>query len=164
MVSTGGFGFFSDFAVIYRWAGQLWGGVYVGQYPYPLIALLSPISLLPLDALAVGCLFLMLVALVVALKRDAPYWVFFVPVLQSLFLGQLDIFFWLIYRSKRPGVWALLTLKPQFLLPALPRIFASRRNFVEFMAASVVLHVPFLIIRPTWPLEWIHFLAGYGQN
>ena len=89
---------------------------------------------------------------------------FFVPVLQTLFLGQLDVFFWLIYRSKRPALWALLSLKPQFLLPALPHIFASKRNLGEFLAALAVLHVPFLIIRPAWPTEWIGFLVGYGQN
>jgi hypothetical protein len=164
MVSTGGFGFFSDFAVIHRWAGLAWKGLYAAQYPYPLIALLSPISLVPVDIAAVVCLCLMVVALVVALKRQALYWVFFVPVLQTLFLGQLDVFFWLIYRSKRPALWALLSLKPQFLLPALPRILDSKRNLGEFLAALAVLHVPFLIIRPSWPAEWIGFLIGYGQN
>jgi hypothetical protein len=164
MVSTTGFGFFSDFAVIYRWAGLAWKGIYVGQYPYPLMALLAPISLAPVDIAAVVCLGLMTLALVFSLKREALYWVFFVPVLQTLFLGQLDVFFWLIYRSNRPAVWALLSLKPQFLLPALPRILASKRNLAEFLAALAVLHVPFLLIRPSWPVEWIGFLSGYGQN
>ena len=164
MVSTSGFGFFSDFAVIHRWAGLAWQGIYVGQYPYPLMALLAPISLAPVDIAAAVCLGLAILALVIALKREALYWVFFVPVLQTLFLGQLDVFFWLIYRSNRPAVWALLSLKPQFLLPTLPRIFASKRNLGEFLAALTVLHVPFLLIRPSWPIEWIGFLAGYGQN
>jgi len=164
MVATSGFGFFSDFAVIHRWAGLIWQGTYTGQYPYPLIVLLSPISLVPVDAAAVGWLFLMIVALVIALKRDALYWVFYIPLLQTLFLGQLDVFFWLVYRSKRPALWALLSLKPQFLLPALPRILASKRNLGEFLAASAVLHVPFLLHRPSWPAEWVQFLTAYGQN
>jgi hypothetical protein len=149
MVSTSGFGFFSDFARIYGWAGELWNGTYVGLYPYPLMALMAPLSRLPLNPLAAICLALMLVALVLSLKRQTLYWIFFVPVLQTLFLGQFDIFFWLAYRSKRPAVWALLTLKPQLLVPALPRILASRRNLLEFVAASAVLHVPFLLVRPS---------------
>ena len=81
-----------------------------------------------------------------------------------MFLGQLDVFFWLIYRSKRPALWALLSLKPQFLLPALPRILASKRNLGEFLAALAVLHVPFLMIRPSWPAEWIGFLVGVRSS
>jgi hypothetical protein len=164
MVATTGFGFFSDFAVIHRWAGLIWQGQYSGQYPYPLMVLLAPIALVPVDAAAAVWLALMILALVLSLKRDALYWIFFVPLLQTLFLGQLDVFFWLVYRSQRPAVWALLSLKPQFLLPALPRIFASKRNLGEFLAASAALHVPFLLIRPSWPAEWMQFLAGWGQN
>lgn len=164
MIATTGFGFFSDFAVIHRWAGLIWQGQYSGQYPYPLMVLLAPIGLAPVDAAAVVWLLLMFVALVLSLKRETFYWIFFVPLLQTLFLGQLDVFLWLVYRSNRPALWALLSLKPQFLLPALPRIFASKRNLGEFLAAAAALHVPFLLIRPSWPVEWIQFLSGYGQN
>jgi len=164
MVSANGFGFFSDFAVIYRWAGGIWQGIYVGQYPFPLVVLCAPISLLPLDFAAVLWFSAILLILVLTLKRESLYWMFFAPFLQVLFLGQLDPLFWLIYRSRRPAVWALLTLKPQFLLPALPRIFASRRTVIEFVAATAALHLPFLLIRPTWPIEWIRFLSTYEQN
>ena len=164
MVSTTGFGFFSDFALIYRWAGEIWQGKYVGQYPYPLILLLAPISLLPLDVVAVLWLITMVVAVVLVLRRESLYWVFFVPFLQVLFLGQLDPIFWLIYRSKRPWLWALLSLKPQLLLAVLPRLFASRRSLSEFLAGVIVLHLPFLLIRPAWPAEWITFLSTYEQN
>ncbi|MFH1184767.1 MAG: hypothetical protein V1755_06965 [Chloroflexota bacterium] len=150
--------------MLHAWAGQIWGGVYVGQYPYPLIASLAPISFLPLDLAAIICLLLMLAAVVFALKRDSLYWIFFVPLLQCFFLGQLDPFFWLIYRSSRPAVWALLSLKPQLLLPALPRVFASKRNLAEFLVATLALQVPFLLLRPSWPMEWISFLSGFEQN
>lgn len=163
MVSTTGFGLFSDFALIYKWAGEMWAGHYTGLYPFPLMLVLAPISRLPVDAAAglwfLGCL----VILVWMLRRSSLYWIFFVPFLQSVFLGQLDPLFWLIYRSRRPAVWALLSLKPQLLLPALPGIFSSRRNFVEFAAASLALHVPFLLLRPAWPMEWLDFLSHY-QN
>lgn len=164
MVSTTGFGFFSDFAQIYGWAGEVWRGNYVGQYPFPLIVLLAPITLLPLDVVAILWLIAMLVALVLVLRRASLYWVFFVPFLQVLFLGQLDPLFWLVYRSKRPWLWALLTLKPQLLLAVVPRIFASRRSLSEFLAGVVALHLPFLLMRPAWPAEWIAFLSAYGQN
>ncbi len=164
MVSTSGFGFFSDFSQIYGWAGEVWRGNYVGQYPFPLIFLLAPITLLPLDVVAVIWLIIIVASFVLVLRRESLYWVFFVPFLQVLFLGQLDPIFWLIYRSKRPWLWALLSLKPQFLLMMLPRIFASRRNVSQFLAGAVALHLPFLLIRPAWPAEWIAFLSTYGQN
>ena len=107
---------------------------------------------------------LMLAAVVFVLKRDSLYWIFFVPLLQGLYLGQPDALFWLAYRSERPALWALLSLKPQLLLPALPRVFASRRNLAEFLGAVIVLHAPFLILRPSWPLEWFRFLSSYDQN
>lgn len=164
MVSTTGFGFFSDFAAIYHWAGDIWQGNYLGLYPYPLMILLAPISLLPLDVVAVLWLIAMIAALVLALRRESLYWVFFVPFLQGLFLGQLDPFFWLIYRSRRPWLWALLSLKPQLLLAVLPRIVASRRSLWEFLAGVVGLHLPFLLIRPAWPAEWIGFVSTYQEN
>ena len=164
MVSTSGFGLFSDFAEIIRWAGLTWQGQYSGQYPYPLMVLLAPMALLPVDVAAVIVVALMVLALVLSLKRKSLYWIFFVPLLQTMYLGQLDVFFWLVYRSRRPALWALLSLKPQLLLPVLPRILASRRSAGEFFAALAALHLPFLLIRPSWPAEWVGFLTSFEQN
>ncbi len=163
MVSTTGFGPFSDLAVIYRWAAEIWKGNYTGLYPYPLMVLLSPLTLLPLDVVAILWLAAMLVIMVVTLKRESLYWMFYIPFLQGLFLGQIDLFFWLAYRSKRPAIWALLSLKPQLLLLVLPRLLTDKRKILEFLAAVAVLHVPFLILRPAWPVEWLGFLSTY-QN
>lgn len=163
MVSTTGFGFFSDFAVMYRWAGEIWKGGYIGLYPYPLMVLLAPLSLIPINIVAGLWLVSMLLILVFALKRESLYWIFFIPFLQALYLGQIDPLFWLAYRSKRPAVWALLSLKPQLLILVLPRIFTEKRKFLEFSASLALLHVPFLLIRPAWPLEWVNFLPTY-QN
>ncbi|MCL4528385.1 MAG: hypothetical protein M1282_03115, partial [Chloroflexi bacterium] len=79
-------------------------------------------------------------------------------------LGQLDPLFWLAYRSKRPAIWALLSLKPQLLLLAIPKIFSNKRNIVEFSLAVLALNIPFLLVRPMWPIEWLRFLSTYGQN
>jgi hypothetical protein len=128
------------------------------------MVLFAPISLLPVDVAAVLWFGGALLAVVLNLKKESLYWVFFVPFLKTMYLGQLDPLFWIIYCANRPAVWALLSLKPQLLLPALPRIFASKRNAVEFFAAALALHVPFLLIRPTWPAEWIRFLAAYEEN
>jgi hypothetical protein len=54
-------------------------------------------------------------------------------------------------------------LKPQLLLLALPKILSSRRNAVEFLAAALGLHLPFMLLRPRWPAEWLNFVAHY-QN
>jgi hypothetical protein len=141
----------------------MWSGQYTGLYPFPLMLALAPISRLPVD-LAAGLWFVACLVIVVwLLRRTSLYWILFVPFLQCLYLGQLDPLFWLIYRSNRPAMWALLSLKPQLLLPALPAIFSSRRNFVEFAAASIALHLPFLLLRPGWPAEWAGFLSHY-QN
>ena len=136
----------------------MWAGQYTGLYPFPLMVLLAPISRLPVDAAAVLWFAACMGILVWLLRRQSLYWLLFVPFLQCMFLGQIDPFFWLIYRYKRPAIWALLSLKPQLLLPALPGIFSSRRNFLEFAAASLALHVPFLIIRPRWPAECMSFI------
>lgn len=158
-----GFGFFSDFALIHRWAGQTWTGSYTGLYPYPLMLFLAPISRLPVDTAAVLWIAACLIILVLVLGRNSLYWMLFVPFLQGIFLGQIDPFFLPVYRSNRPAVWALLSLKPQLLLLALPKILSSRRNAVEFLAATLGLHLPFLLLRPRWPLEWLDFIADY-QN
>lgn len=141
----------------------MWAGNYTGLYPFPLMVLLAPISRLPLDTAAIVWIAVCLITLVLVLRRNSLYWMLFVPFLQGIFLGQIDPFFLPIYRSKRPAVWALLSLKPQLLLLALPKIFASRRNAVEFAAATLGLHIPFLLLRPRWPLEWLDFIAHY-QN
>lgn len=164
MVSSTGFGFFSDFAVLYRWAGEMWKGDYVGQYAYPFMVLISPISLIPINIVAALWFVTMLLILVLTLKRESLYWIFFIPFLQVLFLGQIDPLFWLIYRSKRPAVWALLSLKPQLLLLVLPKIITCKRRALEFLAAMAALHLPFWLIRPAWPLEWLNFLSTYSQN
>lgn len=91
------------------------------------------------------------------------YWIFFAPFLQLIFLGQLDLIFWLVYRSNRPAAWALLSLKPQLLLLVITKIIANKRNLGEFITAVFLLHLPFLLIRPMWPLEWIEFVSTY-QN
>ncbi|HET6845207.1 MAG TPA: hypothetical protein VFH29_00140, partial [Anaerolineales bacterium] len=141
----------------------MWAGHYTGLYPFPLMVVLAPISLLPIDVAAAVWFVICVGILVWILRRRSLYWILFVPFLQSMFLGQLDPLFWLIYRSKRPAVWALLSLKPQLLLAAVPGILSSRRNFIEFTTAMLVLHVPFLLVRPAWPVEWLDFLSHY-QN
>ena len=141
----------------------MWAGHYTGLYPFPLMVALAPMSQLPVD-IAAGLWFIACLGILVwILRRSSLYWILFVPFLQSMFLGQLDPLFWLVYRSRRPAVWALLSLKPQLLLLAIPGIFSSRRNVVEFAAASLALHLPFLLLRPTWPAEWLGFLSHY-QN
>jgi hypothetical protein len=127
------------------------------------MVLLAPISLLPIDVAAAAWFVISLAILVWILRSRGLYWILFVPFLQCMFLGQIDPLFWLIYRSKRPAVWALLSLKPQLLLAAVPGIFSSRKNFIEFAAATLALHVPFLLIRPGWVAEWLSFLSHY-QN
>jgi hypothetical protein len=127
------------------------------------MVLLAPISLLPLD-LAAAVWFAACLGIVVwLLRKSSLLWILFVPFLQGMFLGQIDPFFWLVYRSKRPAVWALLSLKPQLLPVALPNILASKRNAMEFLVAAAALHIPFLLVRPTWPGDWLNFLSGY-QN
>ncbi|HEY5901218.1 MAG TPA: hypothetical protein VIU39_01610 [Anaerolineales bacterium] len=164
MVSMHGFGFFSDFALIYQWAQRLWSGEYTGLYPYPLMVLFAPVTLLPIDVAAALWLATILVIFVVSLKRESLYWIFFVPALQLLYLGQLDPLFWLAWRARRPALWSLLTLKPQLLPLALPQILSSKRNALEFTAATLALHLPFLILRPSWPTEWVAYLSKYGNR
>ena len=149
MVSTTGFGFFSDFALVHQWSRQLWDGVYTGQHLYPFLALFAPISLLPVDVAAAIFLALMLGSVVFTLKRDSLRWILFVPLLQSHLPGPAGSAILAGVPCRAPcrvGAAYPQTTAACFL--CCPGCLPVGATSWSSLAATVALHVPFLILRP----------------
>lgn len=146
----------SDFDEAMRIGRELWCGQYAGSYPLPMNGLFALLALLPRWLALALVMFVGLALFVAMFRRQALLWLFFQPILAGLWLGQFDlIWLWLLRRSS-PVSLALLTLKPQLFPLALPALLSDRAKWRPFILACLALYLPVTIIRPTWPLEWLH--------
>ena len=146
---------FGDLQAFYDSGHALLGGQYVSLYPLPIVVLFALLSLLPMPLLLALVLGSSIVILVIMFKRRALLWLFFAPILQTFALGQLTIIWlWLL---RRASAWslALLTLKPQLAILALPLLIRRHALWKPFAMWMAVLYVPVTLIRPSWPIEWI---------
>lgn len=147
---------FTDYAAFMDIGDALWRGQYTGLYPLPAVGLFALWSLIPRGLGLVLWSALSALALVAVLKRKALMWIFFMPILQVFALGQMDIWYLWLASLKRPIAWALMTLKPQLFLFALPALIADRAAWRPFMLWCAALYLPVTIIRPTWIVVWLH--------
>ena len=150
----------SDFAALYDSGAALWRGQYVGLYPLPFNAAMALLALLPYPIALALVTFGGLALFVAAFRRRALLWIFFTPVLMTLWQGQVDlIWLWLLHDctcNRGSGVsLALMTLKPQLAVLALPALLADRAKWRPFAIACAVLYGPVTIVRPSWILEWL---------
>lgn len=156
---------FPDYLTILAWAENLRNGSYFAYYPIPFIYFFQIFTFLPKDIGALVFLGLTIVLLVDVLKRDIFRWLLFTPLLVHLEYGQVSVIFWWLYKRSTPWSLALMTMKPQLFVLALPRLLQWVKNdrfkVVQFVFYLVMLWVPFFIIRPNWVQEWI---AGLGFN
>lgn len=146
---------FTDYAAFMDIGDALWCGQYTGLYPLPIVGLFALWSLIPRGLGLVLWSVLSALALVAILKRKALMWIFFVPILQTFALGQMDIWYLWLASLKRPIAWALMTLKPQLFLFALPALIADRAAWRPFALWCAALYLPVTLIRPTWIVEWL---------
>ena len=145
---------FGDFQAFIDSGYALLNGQYVSQYPLPAVVLFALLSLFSSPFLLVLLIGISIIILVAMLKRRALLWIFFAPVLQTFALGQLTIvWLWLMHHASAWSL-ALLTLKPQLAILALPVLIRRRELWKPFAAWIAVIYVPVTLIRPTWPIEW----------
>lgn len=147
---------FSDYFEFLRIGRLLLEGRYGGLYPLPAVGFFALLSVLPVW-LGLGLLTLGSLTILVALfKWRSLLWVLFIPILQVLTLGQVDILMLGLVFVGSPISLALLTLKPQLFVFAIPLLFKfTRKQFDEFMWWLVWLYVPITLVRPGWISEWL---------
>lgn len=140
-----------------KYGQQLLSGTYNPRYPLPMQGVFVFLSLLPrpvVIALVVG---LSLLCLLHLFKRRALLWIFYAPILQCLALGNLDVIaLWIMVRAS-PVSLALLTLKPQLFLFALPTLYHRRELWKPFIGWCALLWGIPTLIYPQWVGQ---FIAG----
>jgi len=154
---------FGDLQAFLDGGRALLDGRYSSYYPLPIVVFFAILSFLPAPLLILLILILSSIILVSLFKRQALLWLLFVPTLETLALGQLSIIWlWLLNRAT-PLSLALLTLKPHLFPLAIP-ILADRPILRRpFLIWCAVIYLPSLILRPTWPAEWIAQIFGDGR-
>jgi len=157
----------TDFDIFYQ-AARAWasGGQPDWLYPFPTLFLFLPFLAFPLPAAKVIWFGLSLAAVVAVFKRFSLLAVFYIPLLQCLFLGQLDPIFLPVVALPSGTGLALLTLKPQLVwlflpiwvltstLPQDQGSAANRKQIVSFLAVSGLLWGLPLLLWPDYLIYW----------
>lgn len=156
----------SDYLAFYDSAVLLGSGIYKSLYPLPFVYFTMPITQLSPFVGYILLSIISIVLLVIKLKRSALLWIFYVPLLQTIYLGQVDVVFWFLLESKNPYLWALASMKPQFLPFIVYNLYKSRKDIWKFIIGMLLLYAPFFIIRPMWVMEWTRQLddGRLGNN
>lgn len=151
----------SDLIDLFKYGQLLLQGQYFPRYPLPAVGLFALLSLIPIQLAFVLILCLSLVALVSLFKRRAVLWAMFAPITQCLIQGQVDVLcFWLMMHAS-PVSLALLTLKPQLFIFALPVLLKRREMWKPFIAWCLLLWGAPTLIYPQWIGQW---LAGANDG
>lgn len=146
-------------------SGQaLHAGRYDSLYPYPLVIVFFFISWIPLEWAAALVLGASLAGLVALTGRRALVWILYLPILETFALGQLSIFWLWCWRKATPWSLALLTLKPQLAIFALPYLLTHREVRRAWLEWCALIYIPISITRPLWVLEWAQRIIGGGDG
>lgn len=157
--------FFGDLRAFIALGESARMGGYDGLYPYPFALVWAILSLIPYPILLAALIVISAGILIALFKRRAFVWLLYAPILYSFSFGQLSVI-WLGLMNVGTGLsLALLTLKPQVFVIALP-VLADRWPQVRrsFLAWCAVLYLPSFLIRPTWPAEWLQLTTGDGRG
>ena len=146
---------FSDLNQLYLSGLLLRSGEYQSLYPLPTVGIFTLLSFVPFWMTCVIVVVLSLAAMVSVLRWRAVLWVMFVPTLQVLMSGQIDIFIWWLMMRGSAIALALATLKPQLFVFALPQLLSNRKLWKPFVGWCLVLYAPITFIRPAWIFEWL---------
>lgn len=130
-------------------------GHYFARYPLPMQGFFAILALLPRPVVYVLIIGLSILILVYLFKRQVFLWIGFMPILECLAAGNLDILaLWLIKRAS-PVSLALLTLKPQLFIVALPILLKQRKLWKPFIFwCSILWGLPTLLY-PGWIMEFV---------
>ncbi len=156
---------FRDYAVFYEIGREFWRGHYsaLSLYPLPAVLLFALFALFPPE---VGAIFLFvssLTLIVVMFKRRALAWMFYMPILQTLQVGQLDIWALWLYWLNTPLSLILLSLKPQLFIVALPRLLADRALLKRVVVGVAILYGVPTLIYPQWIGQWLRQSVSDGR-
>jgi hypothetical protein len=153
-----------DYVDFIEWGQALWQGRYIGWYPLPMTIFFAGLSLIPVW---VGYALLVVVSVVILLRRfkwQAPLWFAYIPILQVLLVGNIDVLWMGLYYAKTPLSLTIMSLKPQLFWYALPDVWQMRHRWKEFLGWGVLVYGPAFLLRPFWVLEWLQLLRGYQQT
>jgi hypothetical protein len=146
----------------YGWDWRV--GIYTGPYPLPALGLFTALSYIPWEIGYFGLAALGLFCIVVRLKRSAPVWSAYIPILQVMLIGNLDLVWWGLWTTRLPIAYALMTLKPQLMPFALPEIIRwKRREKLTWLGWTAALWLPCWVVRPGWFGEWMQKLTQFDR-
>jgi hypothetical protein len=155
---------FGDYLRFIETGRAWWAGTYIGPYPVPTIGLFAALSLIPWQVGYIALSGLGIFALLVRLKRSTPLWFAFIPILQNLLIGNLDLVWWGLWTTRKPVAYALMTLKPHLFPFAIPEIIRwPRRDKLAWLAWTAALWIPSWLVRPNWIGEWLSSLAHISR-
>lgn len=149
---------FNDYFVLTSRGADLWHGQYADIYPLSMTGWFALWSLIPSSIGLWLWLGLSILALVATLKRQSLWWIFYFPIIDCLFWAQVDLWFLWLASLRKPIAYALMTLKPQLFLFALPTLIADRAAWRPFALWCAALYLPITIVRPTWMIEWLRMM------
>ena len=142
----------------------LWHGQYTSLYPLPMLGWFALFGMLPGWVGAVCWTLLSLAVLVGLTRRKALFWLFYPPLVNVLLAGQPDVFFLGLYAQGSPVALALMTLKPQLFIFALPRLaHFTRRQWAQWAGWLALLYGPITLLRPGWIGEWLRLLQSENR-
>jgi hypothetical protein len=134
-------------------------------YPLPTLFLFLPLTAFPLPVAKIIWMLLLLTSLVVVCKRRTVWYVLYVPALQALYLGQIDLVLLPAILLANGPAMALVTLKPQLVWIYLP-IWLLSVNWVErkrFLIVAGALWGASFLAWPMWVPEFLATTRGLGQ-
>lgn len=138
-----------------RFGESLLHGAYLPRYPLPMQGFFVVLALLPRPVDFALIVVLSILALLNIFKRRAPLWIAYAPILQGLVTGNLDVLaLWLLVRAS-PVSLALLTLKPQLFLFALPVLIRRRELWRPFALWTMLLWGLPTLLYPQWIGQFI---------
>lgn len=156
---------YNDYFAFLKTGTDWWAGNYTGLYPLPSVGIFAALTLIPWQVGYYGLATLGLFSMLVRLKRAVPLWVAYIPILQVILIGNLDLVWWGLWTTKLPIAYALLTLKPQLMLFAIPEMIRwTRRQKLSWLGWVAALWLPSWLVRPGWVGEWIASVANYAPH
>lgn len=134
-------------------------------YPLPFYFIFVPLSLLPLPLAHGIWTFIEAVVLVAILRRRAMFALFFMPVILTFLMGQIDIPMLGVLALLRSGIagglaLGLLFLKPQLVIFLAPWQLwrwwsGQRRQLALFALTLAVLGLSAFLVDPRWLVNWL---------
>ena len=147
---------FSDYAIFYRIGQEFWQGHYsaLALYPLPMVMFFAVLAVFPPEVGLIALLVGSAVLLVIMFKRRALGWIWYVPILQTLALGQIDIVLLACWRMGTFWSLALLSLKPQLFILAIPQLLSDRTLLKKTAALVLLIYGVPTIVYPQWIGLW----------